>query len=56
LKDKKPIVVKNASGYAPSGAALYWMIRHYCRHPENRAELTDGRALERLRTEQFDPE
>ena len=32
------------------------MIRHYWKHPENRAELTDGRALERLRNEQFDPD
>ena len=56
MRDTKPVVIKNASGYAPSGAALYWMIRHYWKHPENRAELIDGRALERLRTEQFDPE
>ena len=56
MKDEKPIVVQNASGYAPSGAALYWMIRHYWKYPENRAELSDGRALERLREEQFDRE
>ncbi|MDQ2638886.1 MAG: hypothetical protein M3Y83_18655 [Actinomycetota bacterium] len=56
MKDDKPIVVQNASGYAPSGAALYWMVRHYWKHPENRGELTDGRALDRLRNEQFDPE
>jgi hypothetical protein len=56
MNDAKPIVVKNASGYAPSGAALYWMIRHYWKHPENRAELADGRALERLRNEQFEAE
>lgn len=55
-RDAKPIVVNNASGYAPNGAALYWMIRHYWKHPENRDELTDGRALERLRNEQFEPE
>ncbi|MGV0644392.1 hypothetical protein ABQE44_13425 [Mycolicibacterium sp. XJ2546] len=54
IKNDKPIVVKNASGYAPSGAALYWMVRHYWKHPERRDELTDGRALERLRNEQFD--
>jgi hypothetical protein len=54
--DERPIVVGNASGYAPNGAALYWMIQHYWKHLENRAELTDGRALERLRNEQFDPE
>ena len=32
------------------------MIQPYWKHPENRAELTDGRALERLRKEQFDPD
>ena len=53
MRDAKPIVVNNASGYASSGAALYWMVRHYWKHPEDRDELSDGRALERLRNEQF---
>lgn len=53
MNDAKPIVIKNASGFVPNGAALYWMVRHYWLHPENRDELTDGRALERLRNEQF---
>jgi hypothetical protein len=56
LKESKPVLVHNASGYGPSGAAVYWMVRHYWKHPEDRAELTDGRALERLRNEDFDPE
>jgi len=56
MSNGKPIVIKNASGYAPSGAALYWMVRHYWLHPENRDELIDGRALDRLRNEQFEPE
>lgn len=56
MKDGQPHIIQGASGYAPNGAALYWMIRHYWKHPENRAELTDGRALERLRDEQFAPE
>ncbi|MFV8166822.1 hypothetical protein ACNQVK_32730 [Mycobacterium sp. 134] len=55
-KYDRAIVIENASFYAPSGAALYWMVRHYWLHPENRMELTDGRALERLRTEDFFPE
>lgn len=55
-KNDRAIVIENASFYAPSGAALYWMVRHYWLHPENRMELTDGRALERLRTEDFFPE
>jgi hypothetical protein len=56
MKDAKPILIQNASGYAPSGAALYWMVRHYWKHPEDRGELTDGHALERLRNEDFEPE
>ncbi len=56
VKDAKPVVVPNADRFASSGAALYWMVRHYWKHPENRAELTDGRALERLHNEQFEPE
>jgi len=56
MKDGQPQVIQGASGYAPNGAALYWMVRHYWKHPENRDELTDGRALDRLRAEQFDPE
>jgi hypothetical protein len=55
VKDAKPVVVLNADRYGDSGAALYWMTRHYWQHPENRDELVDGRALDRLRREQFDP-
>ncbi|MDG4663390.1 hypothetical protein [Mycobacterium sp. 236(2023)] len=54
--DSKPIVVSNADRYGDSGPALYWMVRHYWKHPENRDELTDGRALDRLRNGQFAPE
>ena len=53
MKEARPIVIKNADGYGPDGAALYWMVRHYWKHPEDRAELGDGRALERLRDKQF---
>jgi hypothetical protein len=55
VKGAKPIVVSNADRYGDSGAALYWMTRHYWQHPENRNELVDGRAFDRLRREQFDP-
>jgi hypothetical protein len=54
VKDAKPVVIPNADRYASSGGALYWMVRNYWKHPEDRDELTDGRALERLRNEQFD--
>lgn len=47
-------VIQGATSYTPYGRGLYWMIRHYWLHPENRAELTDGRALERLRNERFE--
>lgn len=56
LKNADPVVLSNAGGWAPSGAALYWMIRHYWLHPENRVELDNGRALERLKSQDFEPE
>jgi hypothetical protein len=56
MKDGSPQVITGANGFTPRGNALYWMIRHYWLHLENRIELTDGRALERLRSEQFEVE
>lgn len=56
LKDAEPVVVSNAGGYAPNGAALYWMIRHYWLHPEDRAELNTGHALQRLKDQDFQPQ
>lgn len=53
MKEGRPKVLKNTGGFAPNGAALYWMIRHYWKNPKNRAELTDGSAIERLRKEQL---
>jgi hypothetical protein len=55
VKGAKSVVVPNADRYGDSGGALYWMTRHYWQHPENRDELVDGRALDRLRKEQFNP-
>ena len=52
-KGDNQIVVANADRYGSSGSALYWMLRHYWKHPESRDELSDGRALEQLRDEQF---
>lgn len=43
-----PSVIGGASGYAPDGALLFWLIRHYWLHPEARGELTNGAAIERL--------
>lgn len=45
-----PSVIAGASAYAPDGAALFWLIRYYWRHPEARGELTNGTAIERLAT------
>jgi hypothetical protein len=42
-----------AGSYTHEGRALRKMVRFYWRHPENRSELTDGRALERLSDEDF---
>jgi hypothetical protein len=54
MKDDSTHVINGAATYTPRGVELYWMVRHYWRHPDDRAELTDGRALERLCNEQFD--
>ncbi|MDP9168550.1 MAG: hypothetical protein M3O32_21175 [Actinomycetota bacterium] len=40
--------------YVPNGVGLYWMVWHYWRHPDDRVELTDGRALARLEEGRFD--
>ncbi|MBO0681455.1 hypothetical protein JRC04_28670 [Mycolicibacterium sp. S2-37] len=56
MRDRSTVTLPSADGYAPRGAPLYWMVRHYWLHPENRAELADGRALERLRSQDFVPE
>jgi hypothetical protein len=53
LQDGSEEIVDGADFYVPNGIALYWMVRHYWRHPDDRSELTDGRALERLGGERF---
>ena len=35
--------------YTPEGHALRELVRHYLQYPEHRAELADGRAVERLK-------
>lgn len=37
--------------YTPGGHSLRELVRFYWKHPENREELTDGRALHRFETE-----
>ncbi|MFA7513234.1 MAG: hypothetical protein WCZ29_22390 [Mycolicibacterium vanbaalenii] len=40
--------------YVPGGAGLYWLVRHYWKHPGDREELVDGRAPKRLAEGKFD--
>lgn len=52
-RDGAPAIIANAALYAPGGVALFWMIRHYWHHPRERAELTNGVAIERLKAGRF---
>lgn len=53
-KDGTEQILDGTDFYVPKGIGLYWMVHHYWRHPEDRPELIDGRALERLRDQRFD--
>ena len=53
LQDGSEKVIDGADFYAPGGATLYWMVRHYWLHAEDRAELGDGQALERMSDGRF---
>jgi len=63
-KTRKAVVLHRRDGtekaidgcdfYAPNGVGLYWMVRHYWRHADDRPELTDGRAMVRLGDGRFD--
>jgi hypothetical protein len=53
LQDGSEKVIDGADLYVPGGAALYWMVRHYWGHAEDRAESVDGRALKRLHAGRF---
>lgn len=54
LRDGSEEVIDIADIYLPRGAALYWLVRHYWRHPEDRMELVDSRAPGRLHDGRFD--
>lgn len=49
MKDGSRFVMDSPGSYTPKGTALIELVRFYWRHPEQRIELTDGRALDRLR-------
>lgn len=56
MHDGSEEIIDGADIYVPQGTALYWMVRHYWRHPSDREELTDSRSIDRLRAEDFDVE
>lgn len=54
LRDGSEKAIGGLSLYVPTGVPLYWLVWHYWRHPEDRTELVDSRAPERLRDGRFD--
>lgn len=54
LRDGSEKTIGGLNLYVPTGVPLYWLVRHYWRHPEDRMELVDSRAPERLRDGRFD--
>jgi UDP-N-acetyl-D-mannosaminuronic acid transferase (WecB/TagA/CpsF family) len=54
IEDGTEKTIDGADFYVPNGIGLYWMVRHYWRHPDDRVELTDDRALRRLEEGRFD--
>ncbi|BBZ11513.1 hypothetical protein MBRA_17080 [Mycobacterium branderi] len=54
MANGKLMTVKQAGLYATDGDALREVVRFYWQHPGYRVELTDGRALQRLRDAQFE--
>jgi hypothetical protein len=53
LRDGSEKVIGGLNLYVPTGVPLYWMVRHYWKHPEDRMELVDTRAAERFRDGRF---
>jgi hypothetical protein len=49
MADHSTHVINGAGTYTRGGAELHWMVWHYWRHPLDRAELADGRAVARYR-------
>ncbi|WP_131811605.1 hypothetical protein [Mycolicibacterium peregrinum] len=45
-------MIKQSSIYTPAGQAILQFVQFYWQNPEQRSELTDGRAVERLHTVQ----
>lgn len=53
LRDGSEQVIGGLNVYVPTGVALYWLFRHYWKHPDDRRELVDARSVERLRNGRF---
>ncbi|MCV7363272.1 hypothetical protein [Mycolicibacterium neworleansense] len=50
MNDGSRFVMDSPGSYTPKGTALIELVRHYWHHPEQRNELTDGRAVDRLQS------
>lgn len=48
MKDGSVLLMDSPGSYTPKGTAVIELVRFYWHHPEQRSELTDGRALDRL--------
>ena len=53
MRDRSLQVLPSGVAYAPNGRAVFWMVRNYWLHPEERAELLNGVAIGRLTREDF---
>lgn len=54
LDDGTEEVIEGADFYVPAGVGLYWMVRHYWLNADQRVELVDERAAQRLQEGRFD--
>ncbi|WP_127953291.1 hypothetical protein [Rhodococcus xishaensis] len=43
-----PAIVAKADQFEVGAVPLYWFLRYYLEHPDDRRELADGRAVGRL--------
>ena len=53
MRDRSLQLLPSASAYAPDAAAVFWMVRNYWRRAEERVELTNGVAVDRLTRADF---
>lgn len=53
LRDGSAQVLLDGAWYSNKRYAVFWMVRNYWLHPEERGELLNGVALERLAREDF---